>query len=71
MGSVSPTTLLTAANYTTSVAWGSPDTTIFADSNSFSTNPFSLTLDWFGPASTTGNLHVLQWLNNSTTNLPT
>ena len=71
MGSVSPTTLLTAANYTTSVAWGSPETTIFADSNSFSTNPFSLTLDWFGPASTTGNLHVLQWLNNSTTNLPT
>jgi hypothetical protein len=48
------------------VAWGSPETT---DGSTFTTNPWTMSLDWSGPAATTGNVHALQW--TPTTGIPT
>lgn len=63
-GNISP------ANFTglTSVAtWGSPETAIFADYDfDFSANPYSITPTWFGPSSTTGNVHVIQEIQDAT-----
>lgn len=65
-GTVSGGDALPAASDKTAVAWGSPETT---DSSSFTNNPWSMNLDWSGPAATTGNVHALQW--TPTTGIPT
>jgi hypothetical protein len=65
-GSVSGGDALPAASDKTAVAWGSPETT---DGSTFTTNPWTMTLDWGGPAATTGNVHALQW--TPTTGIPT
>jgi hypothetical protein len=66
-GSVSGGDALPAASDKTVVAWGSPETT--ATSSPFVSNPWSIGLEWAGPAATTGNVHALQW--TPTTGIPT
>jgi hypothetical protein len=71
-GSVSPATGLGVTGMVTTAAWGSPETSISANYDfNFSANPFSITPSWFGPASTTGNVHVIQEVVSSSTNFPT
>lgn len=65
-GSVSGGDALPAASDNTAVAWGSPEVVRFA---SFTSNPWSLSFKWAGPAATTGNVHALQW--TPTTGIPT
>ena len=66
-GSVSGGDPLPAASDVTAVSWGSPETT---KTDSFATNPWSLSLTWAAtPAATTGNVHALQW--TPTTGIPT
>ena len=65
-GSVSGGDALPAASDKTAVAWGSPEA---SDSTTFTTNPWSLSLDWSGPSATTGNVHALQW--TPTSGIPT
>ncbi len=64
-GNVTSTPVVGTAGYFTEVAWGSPETSIFQYSSQMTANPFTLTLGWNGPASTTGNLHVLQWAHDA------
>ncbi len=71
MGNISPTTNFGVPDYETVVAWGSPETSLFSDFESIGANPYSIALNWMGPNSTTGNLHVLQVLLDNTTDLPT
>jgi hypothetical protein len=51
----------------TAVAWGSPETS--ASPPPFANNPWSISLEWAGPAATTGSVHALQW--TPTTGIPT
>lgn len=51
----------------THVAWGSPET---RKDLLVSANPYTLNLSWFGPTSTTGTLHALQWVVDAS-GLPT
>jgi hypothetical protein len=67
-GSISPAPASTSTSIAT---WGSPETSIFANYDYFSSNPYSINMSWLGPASTTGNVHVLQEVLDSTTNYPT
>jgi hypothetical protein len=46
----------------TAVAFGSAETSA---RDYFTSNPWSLGVDWFGPASTTGAVHALQWTNDA------
>lgn len=69
-GNITPATNLGVSGYQTTVAWGSPETSIYTYYSNFSANPYSLSLNWLGPASTTGNLHVLQTQLHSVTGLP-
>ena len=57
---------LPAASDKTAVAGGSPEVT---DSSTLTNNPWTMNLDWTGPAATTGNVHALQW--TPTTGIPT
>jgi hypothetical protein len=72
-GLISPSSLLSVAGYETIVAWGSPQTSIYAVNTSPNANPFSLSsfLEWVGPTSITGNVHVIQAAVDNTTFYPT
>jgi hypothetical protein len=60
---------LGTAGEQTEVAWGSPETPFFGPTSSVSSNPYTLTIQWGGPTSTTGTIHALQWAVSG--NLPT
>jgi hypothetical protein len=64
-GNVTPATSIGAAGVVTDVGWGSPETSAYEYSDRFTANPFSLPVNWAGPSSTTGNLHVLQWTTDT------
>lgn len=58
-----------SAGENTYVAWGSPQT-----SSTFggvtANYPYTIAVSWFGPTSTAGNVHALQFTYDTTTNLP-
>ena len=49
------------ASVTTGVVFSSPEVSV---GNDFTSNPWSLSVSWNGPTSTTGNVHALQWTND-------
>lgn len=58
------------ANHVTRTAFGSPEAVDSATANT-ATGVYNMgTVSWFGPTTTTGNVHALQWLFDGT-NLPT
>jgi hypothetical protein len=61
-GSLSGGDALGTTGDATEVVWGSPETVATA---TLASNPYNLPLSWFGPTSTTGSVHVLQWTYNN------
>lgn len=50
------------ASVSTGVVFSSPEASV---GRTFTSNPWSLSVSWNGPTSTTGNVHALQWTNDA------